>query len=174
VPRAVALTADPSRRDAPVGLDELRAQAEGLASSEEELLLLALFGDEAEPLLRTIRGRSAATSRSPRAASTRRAGADPRARAHRPGDRRRRGHDRGGRDARRRSAHATSPRAARRRRRSRAGRAELPPSRRRERLVRVEAPMVGTFYRAPQPGAPPFVEEGDAVAPARRSASSRR
>ena len=31
-------------------------------------------------------------------------------------------------------------------------------------LVRVEAPMVGTFYRAPQPGAPPFVEEGDAVA----------
>ena len=31
-------------------------------------------------------------------------------------------------------------------------------------FVRVEAPMVGTFYRAPQPGAPPFVEEGDAVA----------
>jgi acetyl-CoA carboxylase biotin carboxyl carrier protein len=25
--------------------------------------------------------------------------------------------------------------------------------------------MVGTFYRAPQPGAPPFVEEGDAVGP---------
>jgi acetyl-CoA carboxylase biotin carboxyl carrier protein len=24
--------------------------------------------------------------------------------------------------------------------------------------------MVGTFYRAPEPGAPPFVEEGDAVA----------
>ena len=33
------------------------------------------------------------------------------------------------------------------------------------RIVRVEAPMVGTFYRAPQPGAPPFVEEGDAVGP---------
>jgi len=32
-------------------------------------------------------------------------------------------------------------------------------------LVRVEAPMVGTFYRASQPGAPPFVEEGDPVAP---------
>jgi acetyl-CoA carboxylase biotin carboxyl carrier protein len=31
-------------------------------------------------------------------------------------------------------------------------------------MIRVEAPMVGTFYRAPQPGAPPFVEEGDAVA----------
>jgi acetyl-CoA carboxylase biotin carboxyl carrier protein len=24
--------------------------------------------------------------------------------------------------------------------------------------------MVGTFYRAPQPGSPPFVEEGDPVA----------
>jgi oxaloacetate decarboxylase alpha subunit len=32
-------------------------------------------------------------------------------------------------------------------------------------LVRVEAPMVGTFYRAPEPGAPPFVEEGTPVAP---------
>jgi acetyl-CoA carboxylase biotin carboxyl carrier protein len=32
-------------------------------------------------------------------------------------------------------------------------------------FVRVESPMVGTFYRAPQPGAPAFVEEGDAVAP---------
>jgi oxaloacetate decarboxylase alpha subunit len=31
-------------------------------------------------------------------------------------------------------------------------------------IVRVEAPMVGTFYRAPQPGAPPFVEEGQPVA----------
>ena len=32
-------------------------------------------------------------------------------------------------------------------------------------LVRVESPMVGTFYRAPQPGSPPFVEIGDVVAP---------
>ncbi len=31
--------------------------------------------------------------------------------------------------------------------------------------LRIEAPMVGTFYRAPEPGAPAFVEEGDAVAP---------
>jgi acetyl-CoA carboxylase biotin carboxyl carrier protein len=31
-------------------------------------------------------------------------------------------------------------------------------------LVRVESPMVGTFYRAPEPGAPPFVEVGDVVA----------
>ena len=31
-------------------------------------------------------------------------------------------------------------------------------------LVRVESPMVGTFYRAAAPGSPPFVEEGDVVA----------
>ena len=30
--------------------------------------------------------------------------------------------------------------------------------------IRVESPMVGIFYRAPQPGAPPFVEIGDVVA----------
>ena len=30
-------------------------------------------------------------------------------------------------------------------------------------LVAVEAPMVGTFYRAPKPDAPPFVAEGDVV-----------
>src|SRR4029079_15762285 len=38
-------------------LDELRKRHRGLAASEEELLLLALFGDDAEPLLHTIRGR---------------------------------------------------------------------------------------------------------------------
>jgi acetyl-CoA carboxylase biotin carboxyl carrier protein len=27
----------------------------------------------------------------------------------------------------------------------------------------IKAPLVGTFYRASQPGAPPFVEEGDVV-----------
>src|SRR5204863_3786245 len=55
------LTADPESAEnaAPRGLQEVRAQAEGLASSEEELLLLGLFGDDAEPLLHTIRGRSA-------------------------------------------------------------------------------------------------------------------
>lgn len=30
----------------------------------------------------------------------------------------------------------------------------------------VRAPIVGTFYRAPSPGAPPFVEAGSAVEPA--------
>ena len=30
-------------------------------------------------------------------------------------------------------------------------------------LIPIEAPMVGTFYRAPSPDAPPFVSEGDLV-----------
>jgi acetyl-CoA carboxylase biotin carboxyl carrier protein len=30
-------------------------------------------------------------------------------------------------------------------------------------LLRVESPMVGTFYRASEPGAAPFVQEGDSV-----------
>jgi acetyl-CoA carboxylase biotin carboxyl carrier protein len=32
-----------------------------------------------------------------------------------------------------------------------------------DRLAVVVAPLPGTFYRAPRPGAPPFVSEGDAV-----------
>ena len=58
--RMVSLTADPDSEEDTTAppLQEVRAQAEGLASSEEELLLLGLFGDNAEPLLRTIRGRS--------------------------------------------------------------------------------------------------------------------
>ena len=30
-------------------------------------------------------------------------------------------------------------------------------------MITVEAPMVGTFYRAPSPGAEPYVREGDVV-----------
>src|SRR5438552_163256 len=35
----------------------------------------------------------------------------------------------------------------------------------RDGMVEVRAPMVGTFYRAPAPGAPPFVEVGAKVEP---------
>ena len=59
VQRAVALTSDPETEEnvAPP-LHELREQAEGFAASEEELLLLGLFGDDAEQLLLAIRGRA--------------------------------------------------------------------------------------------------------------------
>jgi len=32
-------------------------------------------------------------------------------------------------------------------------------------VVKVESPMVGVFYRSPNPGAPPFVDVGDVVVP---------
>ncbi|OQX81507.1 MAG: acetyl-CoA carboxylase, biotin carboxyl carrier protein [Candidatus Omnitrophica bacterium 4484_70.1] len=34
-----------------------------------------------------------------------------------------------------------------------------------ENLVELKSPMVGTFYRAPSPGAKPFVEERDTINP---------
>jgi acetyl-CoA carboxylase biotin carboxyl carrier protein len=34
-----------------------------------------------------------------------------------------------------------------------------------EGLVAIRPPLPGTFYRSPQPGAPPFVEPGDRVGP---------
>jgi acetyl-CoA carboxylase biotin carboxyl carrier protein len=40
-----------------------------------------------------------------------------------------------------------------------------PPERATDGLVAVTAPMIGTFYRAPEPGAAPFVEIGTEVAP---------
>src|SRR4051812_758832 len=57
--RAVQLTHDPeTQEDVVAPLDELREQAEGVAASEEELLLLGLFDEDAEHLLQTIRGRA--------------------------------------------------------------------------------------------------------------------
>src|SRR5207248_106839 len=56
--RVVQLTADPeSEEDVTPPLDELRERAGDIATSEEELLLLGLFGEDAERLLRGIRGR---------------------------------------------------------------------------------------------------------------------
>ena len=72
VERAVQLlSAEGDEAEPPAALEELRSQAGGLAASEEELLLLALFGDDAEPLLQAIRGRAARDEGLARAASTR-------------------------------------------------------------------------------------------------------
>ncbi len=47
-----------------------------------------------------------------------------------------------------------------------AGAAELPPDILADAsLTIVKAPIVGTFYEAPSPGAPPFVQVGDTVHP---------
>ena len=165
VRRAVALTADPETEEAAAPpLDEVREQAEGMAASEEELLLLGLFGEDAKPLLRTIRGRSTGEERLG-------AGGVDQARAERIRELVRIVQEsgigevtieEGGMRVSVRSSEEPPGMAA----------SIAPPVGREEPaapvaangLVRVEAPMVGTFYRAPQPGSAPFVEEGSPVA----------
>ncbi len=40
---------------------------------------------------------------------------------------------------------------------------KVPPEEARDNLHHIKSPMVGTFYRAPDPNSPPFVEVGDRV-----------
>jgi oxaloacetate decarboxylase (Na+ extruding) subunit alpha len=167
VQRAVSLLYEGETADQPeVELDEIREDAAGLAASEEELLLLALFGEEAEPLLRAIRDRTSGED------SLVGGGVDQ-SRAERirevvrivqeTGIAEIAVEEEGTRVSVRRTeepvpveasgpAPATEPEPV----------AAAPET---DGAIRIESPMVGTFYRAPQPGAPPFVEEGDAVAP---------
>ncbi|HET9673821.1 MAG TPA: hypothetical protein VFP31_03360, partial [Gaiellaceae bacterium] len=58
VKRAVELVTDDAPDEDPITLEDVREQTQGLASSEEELLLVGLFGEDAEALLRSIRGRA--------------------------------------------------------------------------------------------------------------------
>jgi oxaloacetate decarboxylase alpha subunit len=165
--RAVALTADPeSDEDTVPPLQEIRDEAGGLAASEEELLLLGLFGAEAEPLLRTIRGRSTGEERLG-------AGGVDQARAERIRELVRIVQESGigevtleeaGMRVSVRSTEETAP-AAPIVPLGPADAEPLPVVPQTNGMVRVEAPMVGTFYRAAQPGAPPFVEEGQPVSP---------
>ena len=169
VRRAVQLTAgDSPAEEEALDLDEVRERAEGLAASEEELLLLALFGQEAEPLLNAIRGRAQ------RDESLSAGGVDQ-ARAERireivrivqeSGVGEVTVEDAGVRVTVRRTPEPLEPALAAA---ADADEGIVQPELGRPQtdgFVRVEAPMVGVFYRAPQPGAPPFVEEGDTVAP---------
>ena len=173
VKRAVDLLGDghPAAEPAPQELDEVRETAEGLASSEEDLLLLALFGAEAEPLLRAMRGRGSPEERLTSA------GLD-RGESERIRDLIRIVQESGIGEVtveegetritvRRSDELAETPVAS----------IGIPPSSSEpdvaeaplpqptDGLIRIEAPMVGTFYRAPEPGAAPFVEEGDPVEP---------
>jgi len=166
--RVVQLTADPeSEEDVAPPLDEVRERAGGVAASEEELLLIGLFGEDAERLLRGIR------SRGNKDDELARVGED---RALRIQEIVRIVQESGigevtiEEDDMRISVRSTPdlPAAA-----ATPGEAplavpepDLPAtSAVSGTLMRVESPMVGTFYRAGQPGAPPFVEVGDVVAP---------
>jgi oxaloacetate decarboxylase alpha subunit len=170
VKRAVALSGGAPQEETPVDLDSLRAEAKDLASSEEELLLLALFGEEAEPLLKTIRGRA-------RRDESLMAGGVDQARAERireivrivqeSGVGEVTIEESGMRVSVRRTPEPLEPGLASVAENGgeSASAPAAAPAPATDGLVRVEAPMVGVFYRAPQPGAPPFVEEGDTVAP---------
>ncbi|HEY5059620.1 MAG TPA: acetyl-CoA carboxylase biotin carboxyl carrier protein [Gaiellaceae bacterium] len=167
VTRAVALTNDPeSTEDAAPPLSEVREQAEGIAASEEELLLLGLFGEDAERLLLGIRGRGRRDEDELAGVEKQRA---DRIRevvriVQESGIGELTIEEEGMRVSVRSVAEGTpepmtdsplaipepSPAA--------------PVTRPSNGLVRVESPMVGTFYRASEPGAPSFVEEGDVVA----------
>jgi oxaloacetate decarboxylase alpha subunit len=170
VKRAVQLIGDGSPRteEPPQEIEELREEAEGIASSEEELLLLALFGEEAEPLLQSIRSR----------------GTEPESLAGAGLERREADRIREiirivqqtgigevtieegeTRITIRRSDEGAEVPVVGVQSGGSGPESELPPVLPRDDVIRIEAPMVGTFYSAPEPGADPFVQEGDPVAP---------
>jgi oxaloacetate decarboxylase (Na+ extruding) subunit alpha len=170
VQRAVALVSEASAPEEPaVDLDSIRDEAAGLAASEEELLLLALFGEEAEPLLEAIRDRSSGDD-------TLLGGDVDQSRAERIREIVRIVQDTGVAEI---SVEEDGTRVSVRRTEEPVAQAALAPpplpvpaapeeeagAPATDGAIRIEAPMVGTFYRAAQPGAPPFVEEGDGVAP---------
>jgi oxaloacetate decarboxylase alpha subunit len=167
--RAVELLAQdvPSLDDDPPSAEDVRDAADGLASSEEDLVLLAMYGTEAETLLQSIRQRHS------REASLLVGDVDVE-RAERIRELVRivqesgvgeiEIEDEGMRvSVRRADEPGTALLPA-------AGAVETaPPAEPVDAAtdggtIRVVAPMVGVFYRAPQPGAPPFVQVGDVVA----------
>jgi oxaloacetate decarboxylase (Na+ extruding) subunit alpha len=161
--RAVELLEDEPVTDE-LDMDALRESAKGLAASEEELLLLALFPGDAERLLQSIRQRSAGEE------SLAGSGVDQ------TRDRQIREvvrivqetgigeitiEEEGMKVSVRRTPDpgviVQAPAAD----------LDIEPALapRPDGIIRVESPMVGTFYRSPQPGSPSFVEEGDPVTP---------
>jgi oxaloacetate decarboxylase alpha subunit len=171
VRRAVQLIGEGAEReDEPVELEDVRGAAEGLATSDEELLLLALFGEEAEPLLRSIRSRGGEAQGLAGAGLEQ--GEAERIRelirivqesgigevTIEEGETRvtvRRGDETAAAPVAGVMPLAPAPE----------GDLEVPVGPPQDGTIWVESPMVGTFYRAPEPGAAPFVEEGDPVAP---------
>jgi oxaloacetate decarboxylase (Na+ extruding) subunit alpha len=164
--RAVELTHDPeTEEDSAPSLTELRAEAEGMAASEEELLLMGLFGDDAERLLRNIRGRASADE--DELASVDKARAERIRELVRIVQESGIGEvtieEEGMRVSVRSSADATDGAVPAQAPLAIPEPGDAPVSPASNGFVRIESPMVGTFYRAPDPSSPPFVEEGDIV-----------
>jgi oxaloacetate decarboxylase alpha subunit len=172
VARAVSLLAPaPAHADPPTA-EDVRERVEGLATSEEELVLIAMFGSEAEELLRTIRARH--SREAVLIAEDEDAERGERIRelvkiVQESGVGEIEIEDEGMRVSVRRAdepaAAATgviAPTAVEEDDLGAAAPAGAPPA---DGTVRVESPMVGVFYRAPSPGAPAFVDVGDTVMP---------
>jgi oxaloacetate decarboxylase alpha subunit len=170
--RAIELLSDgDTDQQQAADLAQIRDEARGLAASDEELLLLALFGDEAEALLHAVRGRA-------RGDEGLVGGAIDQGRAERIRELVRIVQESGVAEIsieeagmrvsvrRREEADATAAPAPAPSTPTASDLVPLPAAGEpaTDGVVRVEAPMVGTFYRAPSPGAPPFVEEGGSVA----------
>jgi oxaloacetate decarboxylase (Na+ extruding) subunit alpha len=168
--RAVELLSDTAKPldEDPPSAEDVREAAEGLAASEEDLVLLALFGEQAETLLQTIRQRHS------REASLLVGDVDVQ-RAERirelvkivqeSGVGEIEIEDEGMRVSVRRADEptlVTVPGGAGGDG-SAAGDAQE-ASATNGGAIAVTSPMVGIFYRSANPGSPPFVEVGDVVA----------
>ncbi len=166
VQRAVKLLATdaPALEDDPPSAEDVRDAANGLAASEEDLVLLAMFGDDAGSLLRTIRQRHS------REASLLVGDVDAQ-RAERIRELVRIVQESGvGEIEIEDEGMRVSVRRADEPQPALGGVVVAEPSpvdtgasSGNGGVVRVESPMVGVFYRAADPGAPPFVDVGDVV-----------
>jgi oxaloacetate decarboxylase (Na+ extruding) subunit alpha len=170
VVRAVALLGGgtSSLAEDPPSAEDVREAAEGLAASEEDLVLLAMFGEEARALLETIRQRHS------REASLLVGDVDA-ARAERIRELVKIVQESGvgeieiEDDGMRVSVRRADEGAVASARENGFDELETAPAEGvvatvSAATVRVESPMVGVFYRAGDPGSPPFVEVGDVVA----------
>jgi len=170
VERAVALLAPRAALvDDPPTAEDVRVRAEGLAASEEELVLLAMFGNDAEELLRKIRARHSR--------DTVLIAEDPDAeRAERirelveivqeSGVGEIEIEDEGMRVSVRRADEPTLGGLVPGAQVVEAGDGSAAASEQPDNgALRVESPMVGVFYRGPNPGAPAFVDVGDTIVP---------
>jgi oxaloacetate decarboxylase (Na+ extruding) subunit alpha len=171
VERAVELLAPRSTRAVdPPTAEDVREGAEGLAASEEELVLIAMFAGDAEELLRMIRQRHSRDA--VLIAEDEDAERAERIRelvkiVQESGVGEIEIEDEGMRVSVRRAdepaAIGTAP--ATPRTESADDTLAAPEPAGGNGPVRVESPMVGVFFRAPNPGAPAFVDIGDPVIP---------
>jgi oxaloacetate decarboxylase alpha subunit len=157
---AAAFADSDDRAADPPDMDDLKSRAGG-SPSEEDLLLLALFGDDAARLIENLRGRGVGSDRDSDAMEPSQSerirelirmveGSDVGELTLQDGPVRItvRRHDE-------RPAPGPLPAAA--------GPTPLTDEPEVSSAIRLESPMVGTFYRSPSPSQPAFVDEGDRV-----------